>query len=84
MKDAGVQDPNQCYLVDDSSLNIDAAQKLGWTTVHLADDASKSNHGDYQIDDIHDLPKALPNLWEPLLQEVKLKKQPVTVSTATA
>jgi hypothetical protein len=26
MKDAGVQDPNQCYLVDDSSLNIDAAQ----------------------------------------------------------
>lgn len=59
-------------------------QKLGWTTVHLADDASKSNHGDYQIDDIHDLPKVLPNLWEPLLQEVKLKKQPVTVSTATA
>ncbi|KAG1515113.1 hypothetical protein G6F53_003167 [Rhizopus delemar] len=84
MKDAGVQDPNQCYLVDDSSLNIDAAQKLGWTTVHLADDASKSNHGDYQIDDIHDLPKVLPNLWEPILQEVTLKKQPATVSTATA
>jgi pyrimidine and pyridine-specific 5'-nucleotidase len=29
MRDAGVQDPSQCYLIDDSALNIDAAQVIG-------------------------------------------------------
>ncbi|KAG0741257.1 hypothetical protein G6F23_007707 [Rhizopus arrhizus] len=84
MRDAGVQDPSQCYLIDDSALNIDAAQKFGWTTIHLADDASKSNHGDYQIDDIHDLPKVLPHLWEPRNHNLKIKKQPIAVDTATS
>ncbi|CEI92192.1 Putative Pyrimidine 5'-nucleotidase [Rhizopus microsporus] len=57
-------------------------KKLGWTTVHVADDASKSNHGDYQIEDIHELPQVLPELWEPRHHEMKLKKQPVGVTAS--
>jgi pyrimidine and pyridine-specific 5'-nucleotidase len=55
---------------------------LGWTTVHLADDASKSNHGDYQIDSIHDLPKVLPELWEPTVPNMKLRRQSIGITTA--
>ncbi|KAI8638568.1 pyrimidine 5'-nucleotidase [Parasitella parasitica] len=82
MEDAGATDPKQCYFVDDSAQNIDAAQKLGWTTVHLADDASKSNHGDYQIENIHDLPKILPELWEPVAHNIKLRRQSLGITTA--
>ncbi|KAL0094732.1 pyrimidine 5'-nucleotidase [Phycomyces blakesleeanus] len=64
MKEAGISDPSLCYLVDDSGANIDAAKTLGWTTVHVADDPATSNHGDYQIDDIHSLHKVLPDLWK--------------------
>ncbi|KAI8983073.1 pyrimidine 5'-nucleotidase [Pilobolus umbonatus] len=83
MEDAEVTDPSLCYFVDDSADNIDAAQQLGWTTVHLADDASTSDHGDYQIDDIHDLPKVLPELWE-LLPRVqrRIKRQSMGIMTA--
>lgn len=35
MKEAGVEDMDQCYFVDDSKLNVDAAQKLGWHAVRL-------------------------------------------------
>ncbi|KAG2203924.1 pyrimidine 5'-nucleotidase [Mucor mucedo] len=82
MQDAGVTDSNLIYFVDDSAINIDAAQKLGWITVHVADDASKSNHGDYQIDDIHDLPKVLPELWDTIHHEMKPKKLSVAITTA--
>ncbi|KAI9361019.1 pyrimidine 5'-nucleotidase [Pilaira anomala] len=82
MKDAGVTDDTPIYFVDDSSLNIDAAQKLGWITVHVADDASKSNHGDYQIDDIHDLPKVLPELWDVIHQEMEQNDQSIAITTA--
>ncbi|KAI8381530.1 pyrimidine 5'-nucleotidase [Radiomyces spectabilis] len=64
MAHAGISDPTLCYLVDDSAANIDAAKQLGWKTVHLADDASQSHHGDYQIEDIHELPNVLPELWK--------------------
>lgn len=55
---------------------------MGWTTVHVTGDASKSNHGDYQIDDIHDLPKVLPELWEPTHHQMKLRRQSITITTA--
>ncbi|KAI7906329.1 pyrimidine 5'-nucleotidase [Cokeromyces recurvatus] len=82
MKDAGAVDPKQCYFIDDSANNIDAAQKMGWTTIHLADDASKSNHGDYQIEDIYDLPQILPELFEPILPNLKFRRQSVGITTA--
>ncbi|KAI9259294.1 pyrimidine 5'-nucleotidase [Sporodiniella umbellata] len=84
MRDAGIEDPSRCYLVDDSALNIDAAQKIGWTTIHLADDASKSSHGDYQIEDIHDLPKVLPDLWKERYHEKKLNCQSITVDAVAS
>lgn len=57
-------------------------QELGWTTVHLADDASQSSHGDYQIDDIHDLCKVLPELWEPTVPTFKIRRQSLGITTA--
>ncbi|CAO3657408.1 unnamed protein product [Mucor hiemalis] len=82
MEDAGVTDPSLVYFVDDSALNIDAAQKLGWTTVHVADDASKSNHGDYQINDIHELPQVLPELWEHRHHKMKFRRASISITTA--
>ncbi|KAJ5052380.1 uncharacterized protein L3040_002131 [Drepanopeziza brunnea f. sp. 'multigermtubi'] len=38
MKEAGVEDMKKCYFVDDSGLNCTAAEKLGWTTVHLVEE----------------------------------------------
>ncbi|ORY96747.1 HAD-like domain-containing protein [Syncephalastrum racemosum] len=64
MKEADITDPKQCYLVDDSAANVDMAKSLGWTAVHVAEDPSKSTHGDYQIAAIHELPKVLPHLWQ--------------------
>ncbi|KAI9054977.1 hypothetical protein LZ554_002120 [Drepanopeziza brunnea f. sp. 'monogermtubi'] len=38
MKEAGVEDMKKCYFVDDSALNCTAAEELGWTAVHLAEE----------------------------------------------
>ncbi|KAI9285646.1 HAD-like domain-containing protein [Umbelopsis sp. AD052] len=64
MKDAGVKEHNHCYFVDDSDVNVEAATKLGWTSVHVADDPKKSNAGDFQIAAITELPQVLPDLWK--------------------
>ncbi|OBZ84262.1 Uncharacterized protein C24B11.05 [Choanephora cucurbitarum] len=80
MRDAGAVDPKQCYLVDDSAQNVDAAKKFGWTAIHLADDASQSNHGDYQIDNIHDLYKVLPELWQSQEPSTELERQSVDIT----
>ncbi|KAI8380818.1 pyrimidine 5'-nucleotidase [Blakeslea trispora] len=80
MKDAGAIDPKQCYLVDDSAQNVDAAKQFGWTAIHLADDASTSNHGDYQIDDIHDLYKILPELWQSEESPTGFRRQSVDIA----
>ncbi|KAI9257317.1 pyrimidine 5'-nucleotidase [Phascolomyces articulosus] len=63
MEEAGVSDPKMCYLVDDSAANVDVAKSLGWTSVHVCYEVP-SNHGDYQIKSIHDLPTVLPQLWK--------------------
>ncbi|KAJ3333025.1 hypothetical protein HDU76_012109 [Blyttiomyces sp. JEL0837] len=62
MKEAGVTKIEECYFVDDSESNVDSAKRFGWTTIHVAD-TLPSKHGHYQITDIHDLPKILPELW---------------------
>ncbi|ORZ23743.1 HAD-like domain-containing protein [Lobosporangium transversale] len=63
MKDAGVVHPSNCYLVDDSAANVDKALDIGWTAVHVADDPEVSQFGHFQIGDILELPKALPEFW---------------------
>ncbi|KAI9009880.1 Haloacid dehalogenase-like hydrolase-domain-containing protein [Gaertneriomyces semiglobifer] len=64
MKDAGVTDHRRCYLVDDAAKNIDAAKKLGWTTVHVTENPeAEPKHGDFQIRNVKELPTVLPELW---------------------
>ncbi|KAI0815758.1 Haloacid dehalogenase-like hydrolase-domain-containing protein [Xylaria sp. FL0064] len=38
MREAGVEQPQDCYFVDDSYANCAAAQKLGWTAAHLVEE----------------------------------------------
>ncbi|KAJ3193527.1 hypothetical protein HK101_004665 [Irineochytrium annulatum] len=63
MKDANISDMSKCFFVDDAAINVDAAQKLGWTSVHVAD-SLPSSHGAHQILRVHELPSVLPQLFE--------------------
>ncbi|KAI9090161.1 Haloacid dehalogenase-like hydrolase-domain-containing protein [Phlyctochytrium arcticum] len=66
MKAAGVTDPSKCYLVDDAAVNVDTAKRLGWTAVHVTDTPeAEPKHGHFQIADVKDLPKILPEFWVP-------------------
>ncbi|KAF9993852.1 hypothetical protein BGZ80_011669 [Entomortierella chlamydospora] len=64
MRDAGVVHASNCYFVDDSAANVDKALDIGWTAVHIADDPVVSNFGHFQVSDILELPKVLPEFWE--------------------
>ncbi|KAF2817280.1 pyrimidine 5-nucleotidase [Mytilinidion resinicola] len=39
MEEAEVKSPKECFFVDDSHLNVKAAGELGWTAIHLLDEA---------------------------------------------
>ncbi|KAJ3098691.1 hypothetical protein HDU96_010982 [Phlyctochytrium bullatum] len=56
MREAEVEHAEDCFFADDSGANVDAAKKLGWTSVHVAD-TLPSKFGHFQITDIKDLPK---------------------------
>ena len=64
MRDANVTVHNKCYFVDDSAANVEAATKLGWISVHVADDPKQSTAGDFQIHAVTELPLVLPDLWQ--------------------
>lgn len=65
MAAAGITDPSKCYLVDDSAPNVNAAKQLGWTAVHVTDDPEmEPRHGDWQIADVKELPRVLPEFWK--------------------
>ncbi|KAF9357518.1 hypothetical protein BGX26_003588 [Mortierella sp. AD094] len=64
MRDAGVVHASNCYFVDDAAANCDKALDIGWTAVHIADDPVVSTFGHFQIGDILELPKVLPEFWE--------------------
>lgn len=59
---ANEDQPNNCILLDDSVRNLAPAKDLGFTTVLVG---SNGTHpaADFAIDNIHQLPKALPDLW---------------------
>ncbi|ORY03523.1 pyrimidine 5'-nucleotidase [Basidiobolus meristosporus CBS 931.73] len=63
MMQAGATDPKLCYLVDDSAANVNTAQELGWTAIHVTDHPELSQTGHHQIHKVTDLPKVLPHLW---------------------
>ncbi|KAG2178177.1 hypothetical protein INT43_003430, partial [Umbelopsis isabellina] len=64
LKEANVPENCKCYFVDDSAVNVQAATKLGWVSVHVADDPKVSSAGDFQIDSVTQLPQVLPELWQ--------------------
>ncbi|KAG0196725.1 hypothetical protein BGX28_009805 [Mortierella sp. GBA30] len=88
MKDAGVVHPSNCYFVDDSAANVDKAMDIGWTAVHVADDPVVSNFGHFQVSSILELPKVLPEFWEPSNASSPTQEVPElssdTTSTAAA
>jgi putative hydrolase of the HAD superfamily len=60
---ANEDQPSDCILLDDSVRNLATAKDLGFTTVLVG---SNGNHpaADYTVDTIHQLPNALPDLWQ--------------------
>ena len=69
MRAANASDASQCMLIDDSVKNIRTAKTLGWTTVligkHERDtgNAFTCPEADFHLDDVYDLPAALPHLF---------------------
>lgn len=69
MTKAGVEDPEACVLLDDSVTNIRAAREVGWRAVlvgRVGRDCGTlvtSEHAEHEIDIIHDLPNAFPELF---------------------
>lgn len=63
MQESGVSDESKCYYVDDSSLNCDAAVKLGWKHVIHFTEGVPSTSGKSQIDTLWELPEVVPNLF---------------------
>ncbi|KAF1811648.1 pyrimidine 5-nucleotidase [Eremomyces bilateralis CBS 781.70] len=67
MQEAGVDDIKSCYFVDDSALNVKAARALGWSSVHLLEDA-EPKHADepreMQIRDLEDLRNIFPQFFK--------------------
>ncbi|KAG0091991.1 hypothetical protein BGZ93_005871 [Podila epicladia] len=67
MREAGVTDAGDCYLIDDSGPNIEMATKIGWNTVHLVDKKDPSplrQLGHFQVHTPLDLPKVMPQFWK--------------------
>jgi len=70
MKIVGVQNPESCLFLDDSTKNIEAAREVGWRAFlvgRVGRDCGKpisSEHAEHEIDKIHDLPSVLPEIFE--------------------
>ena len=70
MQVAGIEKPSSCLLLDDSVRNLQAANQMGWRSVlvgRVGRDCGKpvtaKPHSESEIDRIHDLPQALPELF---------------------
>ena len=69
MRIAGVDDPNACLFLDDSTSNVRAAKKVGWRTVlvgtHARDCGSKIEcaEADVIVDRVHQLVDVAPGLF---------------------
>ncbi|MFC2042859.1 pyrimidine 5'-nucleotidase [Chloroflexota bacterium] len=61
---AGNPVPEKCVHIDDSSLNLRAAQDLGMMTILVCSDANEHPAATYTIPNMAILRKAVPILWE--------------------
>ena len=63
MNQAGVNEMDECWMMDDSAANLASAATLGWKTVHVTPEVDASTTGDFRIKRIHDLVQAVPHLF---------------------
>ncbi|KAF7872349.1 hypothetical protein EAF04_003272 [Stromatinia cepivora] len=66
MREAGVKEYKDCYFVDDSLINCEAAYKLGWTAAHLVEEGVKSPPkpvANFQISTLEELRTVYPQFF---------------------
>jgi putative hydrolase of the HAD superfamily len=59
---AGISKPEECILFDDAPRNLKPARELGWYTVLVGEELADPS-ADQSITSLHDLPLAMPQLW---------------------
>lgn len=59
---AGIFKPEECVLFDDATRNLKPARELGWYTVLVGDERADPT-ANQSIASLHDLPVAMPHLW---------------------
>ena len=59
----GSRYPERCALLDDSKENLATAKKMGFFTVFVGEDLD-SQHEYRSLENLHDLPKIVPEFWE--------------------
>lgn len=67
MKQAGVEKVEDCYFVDDSYINCQKAQEIGWTTAHLVEETNRlprTQASKYQIRHLEELRTIFPQFFK--------------------
>ncbi|OAQ99471.1 hypothetical protein LLEC1_02044 [Akanthomyces lecanii] len=67
MRQAGVENPSQCYFVDDSYMNCKNAQAYGWTAAHLVEEGIKepsTKASQFQIRHLRELRDIYPQFFK--------------------
>lgn len=62
LKLAGIDNPEECLYLDDSTRNLSTARKMGFTTI-LVGDGEDDPSAHYSITNVKDLAHILPELW---------------------
>ncbi len=63
LKLAGIDNPEECLYLDDSTRNLSTARKMGFITI-LVGDGKENPAAHYTITNVKDLPRILPELWD--------------------
>ncbi|KAK7927783.1 pyrimidine 5-nucleotidase [Apiospora marii] len=67
MREAGVEQPENCYFVDDSYANCVGAKAIGWTAAHLVEEGVKAPRtpaSQYQIRHLEELRTCYPQFFK--------------------
>lgn len=67
MAEADVQDPQDCYFVDDSTINCAGAKALGWKAAHLVEPnitGPENPVADFQISNLEELRTVFPEVFK--------------------
>jgi len=64
MAEAHVHSPLNCYFIDDSIANLNAAKQLGWSTVLVSNPLPKTTVNHLVIQKVSDLPLIMPELFK--------------------